>query len=252
MAEGDRHPIKGRNPLTMVVVVAAATIIGLFYGPAYLGGLFLAGLVLAAAVGRLKPFLLVTVSALLPAAVVMFALQFFFTQGTDVIFRAWLFTGTTEGLANGIKFATRFLVIGVGVLTLVQLVDLRRFARDLEQRGVSPRTTYVLQSTFLIIPEMQKRGAAILDAQRARGIETDAGVGTRVRALLPAVAPLILSSLTGVEERAMSLEARGMTLSGPKTSLEHIADNGFDRTLRWVVGIGLVVFLGWRVWSWLS
>ena len=244
------------NPLTQATLIIVATIVGLMqpgiYGPIYVGVFFVIALILTAVLGKVKRFLLITVTAILPAAVLMFALQFFFTSGDDVLVEWWIFTGTAEGLANAIRFVSRFLMIGVGVLLLTQVLDLRTFARDLEQRGVSPRATYVLQSTFLIIPEMQKRGSAILDAQRARGIETDAGVRTRLAALLPAVAPLILSSLTGVEERAMSLEARGMTIDGPKTSLITVPDSGVDKALRIIAIVGLLGYIGWRVWSWLN
>ena len=67
-------------------------------------------------------------------------------------------------------------------------------------------------------------------------------------ALLPAVAPLILSSLTSVEERAMSLEARGMSLSGEKTSLLIVPDNVANRSLRWMAVLLTSAYLVWRIW----
>lgn len=249
-ASSDRSLTQRVNPLTMVVIGLAAAIVGLFYGPIYWACFFVASLILAGLAGNLGTFLKVFAAAILPAAALMFALQFFFTPGGRVLVHWWIFDGTTNGLAAAIKFVTRFLVIGTGVLLLVSTVDLQRFSRDLEQRGVSPRATYVMQSTFMIIPEMQKRASAILDAQRARGIETDSNIIVRLNALLPAVAPLILSSLTGVEERAMSLEARGMTLRGAKTSLLHVPDTTADKVVRWLAVLAAVAAIGWKVWLW--
>ena len=236
------------NPLTTFALMLCAVLIGLVHGLLYLGVASLIALILVFSAGKLKTFLLVMATAILPAAALMFLLQFFFTQGEQEIFGWWIFSGTEEGLQNAIKFVSRFLIIGIGVLTAIQLIDLRRFSRALEQVGFSPKATYVLQSSFFIIPELQKRANTILDAQRARGIETDAGVRTRMAALLPAVAPLILSSLTGVEERAMSLEARGMSLRGEKTSLLVVPDDAANRILRWGTVLGTIVYLVWRIW----
>lgn len=246
-----RHdPVSRLNPLTQVFLAAAATIIGLFFGPWYLLGFFLVSLVLVAIAGRLGTFLKVFGVAVLPAGLLMFVLQWFFSGSGEVMLDWWIFEATRGGLDNAITFVTRLFVIATGVLLLTQIADLARFSRDLEQRGVSTRATYVIQSTFLILPEMQKRGATILDAQRARGIETDSNVFVRAKAFLPAVAPLILSSLTGVEERAMSLEARGLTLDGPKTSLLHVADTGVDKALRVLAVLAVVAVIGWKVWLW--
>lgn len=213
------------NPLTRTAVAIAATIVGLFYGPWYWAGFFVVSLILVTIAGNLKRFLAVFGAAVLPVGALMFALQFLFTRGEPVLVEWWIFEGAQPGLDNAIGFVTRMFVIATGVL-LINLIDLQRFARALEQRGMSARATYVMQSTRMIIPEMQKRASAILDAQRARGIETDSNLLVRLKALFPAVAPLILNSLTSVEERAMSLEATGMTLRGDKSSLVHVDDSG--------------------------
>ena len=244
------NPVRRMNPLTQVFVVLAATIIGLFFGPLYLAGFFLAAVVLTAIAGTLGRFLKILFVAVVPMALLMFVLQLFFSGSGEVLWGWWIFDATRGGLANAIRFTSRLLTIAVGVLLLTQIADLQRFSRDLEQRGVSTRATYVIQSTFLILPEMQKRGTTILDAQRARGIETDANLLVRAKAFLPAVAPLILSSLTGVEERAMSLEARGMTLKGTKTSLIHVEDTWFDKLLRVLAVLALVAVISWKVWTW--
>lgn len=245
------NPVRAMNPLTQVFLVAAATVIGLFFGPVYLGVFFLVALLVLAVAGRAWPFLKIFTVAMVPMALLMFVLQLFFSgQGTKVLWRWWIFEATRGGLDNAITFVSRILVIAVGVLLLTQICDLQRFSRDLEQRGVSNRVTYVLQSTFMILPEMQKRSATIMDAQRARGIETDANLLVRAKAFLPAVAPLILSSLTGVEERAMSLEARGMTLDGPRTSLLHVRDSAVDKLLRVLAVLAVLGFFGWKVWMW--
>ncbi len=61
---------------------------------------------------------------------------------------------------------------------------------------------------------------------------------------MPLVSPLVFGSLVEVEERAIAIEARGFTSPHKKTSLREIQDSGFDRILRSVlVLIVLVVFV---------
>ena len=238
------------NPLTKVVVVACAIVAGLFAGLWYLAVFLAAGLVVVGLNRRLKNFLKLFAIGMLPTGLIIFVLDIVATRSGAVLWHWAFLTVTAGGLDAAIHFTARFLIIGTGVMIIMHIVDLRHFARDLEQRGVSPRVTYVIQSTALILPQIVGRGSVIMDAQRARGIETDANLVVRLKALLPSAAPLILSTLTGVAERAVSLEARGMTLSGPRTSLLQVPDTTVDKVLRWLALAGLVAWLAWKVWQW--
>jgi len=242
-------PIERLNPLTKVVIGICAIVAGLLSGYWYLLGLFLAGMVVVAINRRLGNFLKLFAAGMLPTGVIIFVLNVIAKHGPPVYWH-WAFIIISQGgLDAAIKFTTRFMVIGVGVMIIMHVSNLRYFCRDLEQRGVSSRATYVIQSTGLILPQLVARGAVIMDAQRARGIETDANIMVRMRALLPSAAPLILSTLTGVAERAVSLEARGMTMTGPRTSLLHVPNTLLDKLLLALAIAVLAGFVAWKV-SW--
>ena len=244
-----RTVIASVNPSTKVVIVVCAIVAGLMSGYWYLAGFCVAGLVAVLLNRRLTGFLKLFCAAMLPTALIIFGLNVV-AHVEEPIYWQWAFIAISQaGLDAAIVFTTRFLVIGVGVMIIMHISDLQRFCRDLEQRGVSPRATYVIQSTGLIMPQLVSRGAVIMDAQRARGIETDSNVLVRMRALVPSAAPLIISTLTGVAERAASLEARGMTASGPRTSLLHIENKVGDKIALWLAVLALVVFIGWKVWQ---
>ena len=238
------------NPLTKVVVVICAIVVGLMSGLWYLAGFVALGVIVVALNRRLGSFLKLFLVAMLPMALIIFVLNLVARPGGAVLWHWAFITITQTGFDSAVLFTTRFLVIGVGVMIMVHTTSIRRFSRYLEQRGLSPKATYVMQSTGLMLPQMMGRGAVILDAQRARGIETDSNVFVRAKALLPSAAPLILSTLTGMAERAVSLEARGMTIDGPRTSLLHVDDTPLDKAIRWLAVAALAGFIAWKVWQW--
>jgi len=251
MSDARPTTIIGRiNPLTKVVVGACAIIGGLLSGYWYLLVFTVIGLAIVAVNRRLGNFIKLFAIGMAPAAVLIFVLDVIAMAGGQVLWH-WAFLSITEGgLAAAIRFTTRFLTIGIGVMIIMHVSDMRTFSRDLEQRGISPRATYVIQSTGLILPQLVGRGAVIMDAQRARGIETDANVLVRMKALVPSAAPLILSTLTGVAERAVSLEARGMTMTGPRTSLVDVPNTAVDKLLMVLALVALAGYVAWKVWLW--
>jgi len=216
----------------------------------YLAGFVVAGLIVVALNHRLRGFLRLFVAGMVPTALIIFVLDLIAVTGSPVYWHWAFLTISQPGIDAAIHFTTRFLTIGIGVMIIMHVSDMRLFTRDLEQRGISPRATYVILSTGLILPQLVGRGAVIMDAQRARGIETDSNVLVRMRALLPSAAPLILSTLTGVAERAASLEARGMTMTGPRTSLVQVPNTWIDQLLLWLAVAALVIFIGVKVWLW--
>jgi len=238
------------NPFTKVVVAVCLIIAGLVSPPWFALVIVLVGVVTAGLNRKLKGFLKLFAAAMVTMGLFIFVLNLIARAGEPVLWRWHILAITQPGLDAAIGYTARFLVIGVGVMIIMHTTDLRRFSRYLEQRGVSSKATYVVQSTALILPQLVARGAVIMDAQRARGIETDANLGVRVKALLPTAAPLILSTLTGMAERAVSLEARGMTLTGPRTSLLSVRDTWGDKVVRWLAIAALVAYLAWKVWQW--
>ncbi len=123
--------------------------------------------------------------------------------------------------------------------------------RALVERGLPNQIAYIVVTTLQIVPTFQARARAILDAQRSRGLETEGPMATRLRALAPLVAPLILSSLMEIEERAIALEARAFNRGGPRTSLVTLRDSRLQSVARWLMlllGVAAVAarFTVWR------
>ena len=106
---------------------------------------------------------------------------------------------------------------------------------------------YLVVTTLQIIPQFQNKAGEILNAQQARGLETQGNFLKRLRALFPVVVPMILGSLIDIDERAIALESRAFSKPGPKTSLIEIPDSEFQKFLRWsLILIGLILIV-WRL-----
>lgn len=124
---------------------------------------------------------------------------------------------------EGVLFAVRIgcnilnmlLSFGIFVLTTSpqELVD------ELEKSGFSPKFGYIINSVFQILPQMMATRDVIADAQRSRGMETEGNMLVRIKAFLPLISPVVMSSLINTRERAIALEVRGFGRKQKKTWL---------------------------------
>jgi energy-coupling factor transport system permease protein len=238
------------HPLTMLVVAGFCLVAGLAlpgpWGPYFVFLLFVLPL---AALGQVSSNLLSgALKIVLPFAISVFLIQgLFWSQGTPVVPLGPL-SLKREGLLFAAQSAGRILVIAGSFLLLTLTVRPDMLMIALDQRGAPKALTYIVLSTIQIVPRFRAKANTILDAQRARGLETEGGVGRRVRALLPLVVPLVLSSIIDIEERAMSLEARAFARSGPKTSLLVLPDSPSQRVARALLVLGMIAAVAAGIW----
>ena len=68
-----------------------------------------------------------------------------------------------------------------------------------------------------------------------------------VLGILPLVGPAILSSLTDVEEKSLALESRAFSHPGRRHLLWAMGDRTWERAVRWLLFLGLVVVAVARV-----
>jgi energy-coupling factor transport system permease protein len=238
------------NPLTKVtlttVTAIAAVVLGGLVGPALLVAVAVIAPAIAAGVlGRLA-----RLSLLLALPIALSALLvnvFFFPGGETVLLRIGPITATAEGLGFAFEILARIMAIS-GAVTLFYLTTRPAdLVVDLERRGVSPRVAFVANASVQTVPAMVERAAQITAAQRARGLDTEGSIWRRVRGIVPIVGPVILGSITEVEERTMALEARGFSRPGRRTLLWAPADSTREAILRWAMLAGLVALVVARI-----
>jgi energy-coupling factor transport system permease protein len=244
------------NPLTKLVLATMTALLAIalggILGPVTI--LVLAVLVPAKLAGVLTR--LVRTSLLLSLPIGLSALivnLFFFPGGEQVLIRLGPLTATAEGLTFALQILARIMAISGGITLFYLTTRSSDLVVDLERRGVSPRVAFIANASVQTVPAMVDRAAAIIAAQRARGLDTEGSIGRRARGIVPIVGPVILGSIGEVEERTMALEARGFTRPGRRTLLWWPDDSRRQRALRWglvggAIALAVARSAGWLAW----
>lgn len=227
--------------MALVTAAAAVVIGGVFWPVAIVVG---AVLIPAAAAGVLPALLRFAVLLSLPIAVSALLVNLFFLPGAQtVLFRLGPITATAEGLAFAIEILARIAAIS-GAITLYYLTTKpSELMLDLERRGVPPRLAFVAHASIQTVPAMAERAAAIVAAQRARGLDTEGSLRKRLRGIVPIVGPVMLGSIAEVEERSMALEARAFTRPGRRSLLWAPPDATWQRIVRWLLVLGFAALV---------
>jgi energy-coupling factor transport system permease protein len=233
------------------VTTVLAVLLGGIVGPAVLTAV---AVVVPALIGRILGRLLRTALLLsLPIAISVLVVNvLFFPAGQEVLFQLGPIRATAEGLEFALETLARLGAIS-GAITLFYLTTPpSELVLDLERRGVSPRVAFVALASVQMVPALVERAATITAAQRARGLDTEGSLWRRLRGVLPLAGPVLLGSITEVEERTMALEARGFTGPGRRTLLWWPADSGRQRLARWLLVLALPLLLVARGLGWLG
>jgi energy-coupling factor transport system permease protein len=191
----------------------------------------------AGVLGRLARTALVLA---LPIAVSAFVVNlFFFPGGERVLVAIGPVRATAEGLVFALEILARLFAIAGAVTLFYLTTPASELTAALERRGLSPRLTFVAGASVQAVPAMVRRAADIVDAQRARGLDTEGSAWRRARGLVPIVAPVILGSLAEVEERTMALEARGFGRQARRTLLWAPSDSRPQAVARWLLVLSI-------------
>jgi energy-coupling factor transport system permease protein len=221
--------------------------IGAFVIGGYIGPLAIIffGVLPAAIVANVAPRLVrISLLLTLPIAISVVLVSVFTRAGTTVLFTIGPFDATAEGVDFAGQTLVRLFAISTSIGLFGLTTEPHAFVLDLERRGLSPRFAFVALATLEAVPAMVERAGVIQAAQRARGLDTEGSVVARLRGVLPLVGPVILSSLTEVEERTLALEVRAFGRPGRRHLLWQIPDSTAQLILRAVLLRGFVALVG--------
>jgi energy-coupling factor transport system permease protein len=232
------------NPMTKAVIASVGSI-GAFLLGGYVGPLAIVGVmvVMARSAGVLGKLVSASLRLTAPIAASVILVSVFTRAGTNVLFTIGPFAATSEGVDFAGQTLVRLVAISLAVGLFVLTTDPRAFVLDLERRGVPPRMAFVAMAAIEAVPTLVERAAIIGESQRARGLDTQGGLLTRVRGLLPIVGPVVITSLTDVEERSLALESRAFSRPGRRHLLWSMPDSDWERLLRWSLALALAVLL---------
>ena len=122
--------------------------------------------------------------------------------------------------------------------------------RALEDSGMDYKAAYVFISTLQMINILGKNSRTIMNAQRARGVETQGNMLVRAKAFFPSLVPLILGAITNSEERVLTLESKGFDVKCQKTHLFELERTGKEPVVNVISIIITLAVVGWRVALW--
>lgn len=236
------------HPYTKLLYILTAVMIPLIGGKFILFPLMIAcSLCLLASGGILKRALpLVAFSFTL--IVVIFLIQGLFNHNNEsVLISIGVITFYKEGVFYATKIGCNILnmLLSFGVFVLTtspqELVD------ELEKSGFSPRFGYIINSVFQILPQMMATKDTITDAQRSRGMETEGNLFVRMKAFLPLISPVVMSSLINIRERAIALDVRGFGRKQKKTWLYDRSKYKWDPLIRIILVLLILATIVWRV-----
>ena len=144
-------------------------------------------------------------------------LNLFFTAGETVLFRWWIITLTKEGIIRAVFMVLRILMLISCTFLLtyttspIALTDgLESLMNPLKKIGVPVHELAMMMCIALrFIPTLIEETDKIMCAQKARGADFENGnLMQRVRALVPILVPLFISSFRRADELATAMECR--------------------------------------------
>jgi energy-coupling factor transport system permease protein len=197
--------------------------------------------------GLLPRLVRLSVALSLPIGVSVAFVSVFTRAGETVLFELGPFDATLEGVDFAAQVILRLFVIAMALALFGLTTPPRALVVDLERRGLPPRVAFAAAATLETIPSMIERALAIQAAQRARGLDTEGSLRARLRGVMPLVGPVILSSLTEVEERSLALEVRAFGRPGRRQLLWSLPDSSRQRLIRWGLALGFIALLVGRV-----
>ncbi len=201
------------------ILLTVAYIAAVFVPTNWVGlGLAAAFLFVAIALSRLPLRLMwKSIRPILPVILLTALLNMFYVSGGQTLWEWGFLKLTTQGLTNAAFLAIRIvcLIAGSSLLTYTTgpttLTDaLERLLGPLKAIRVPVHEIAMMMTIALrFIPTLVEETDKIMSAQKARGADMESGgLFQRIKALVPVLIPLFVSSFRRAYELAMAMECR--------------------------------------------
>lgn len=194
-------------------------------------------------------FLSTFMKSILILIVFIFIIQVFLIVNEDSQ-KIWGFIHFSQmGLQTSLSMTSKIVAISSSIIWFFQVTSVKDIIYALEKSGISQKVTFVIASTIQLIPQMLNLSKTITDAQKSRGIETEGKLFVRIKAFIPMIGPLVLSSIQQIEERVLALESRAFSSKAKKTSIYELKKQKIDYIIQLFCVITLIGYIVWRIQS---
>jgi energy-coupling factor transport system permease protein len=207
------------DPRSKLIIIFLFVCIVFIANNAWTYGILAAYTLLMVAMSKIPPrFLYEGLKPVLFLVVFTFLLHIFMTREGDIVVDWGWLKIYEEGIRQGIFISLRFflLILITSLLTLtttpIEITDgLETLLNPLKKVKFPVHELALMMSISLrFIPTLMQETDKIMKAQMARGVEYNSGpVKERIKAIVPLLIPLFISSFKRAEELAVAMEARG-------------------------------------------
>ncbi len=191
--------------------------------------------------------------AVLPIIILTSVLNMFYGgEDSEVLVALWKFAITYDGLYRAIFMALRIILLIVISSSLTytttpnDLTDaIESLLSPLKFVGLKSAVhTLALMMTIALrfIPTLVEEAEKIMNAQKARGADLESGsLKERIKALIPILIPLLISSVRRAYELAEAMECRCYNGGEGKTRMKQLRVSSLDF---YIIGVTLVFCSG--------
>ena len=192
--------------------------------------------------------------AILPILIFTAIINLFYGNGGEVLFSIWRLSITTDGIYRSVFMAVRItlLIFTSSVLTYTttpnDLTDaIESLLSPLKFIGLKSAVhTLAMMMTIALrfIPTLVEEAEKIMNAQKARGADLESGgLIQRVKALIPILIPLLISSVRRAYELAEAMECRCYNGGEGKTRMKQMKMSAVDLYLSMFVSAFCIAVL---------
>lgn len=238
--------IEEMNPMVKIIAVFALGLGSLIFPNPYLGLVITALLFIVAYMARmLADFAKIIFGFGIPITVMLMFIQGGYSPKNEtIIAHIWFLDIGLEGVMYALKIISTLLVFLGTFYIMNKTTYTGKLVAALTNSGLNSKVGYLVLASLNVVPQMQRRMGIIQEAQEARGVETGGSLVARMKAYIPLLGPVVLSSLTDAQERGMTLETRGFGLKGVKqTSYVEVVTKKSDTIIKNILIAFFVVVL---------
>lgn len=149
-----------------------------------------------------------------------------------------------EGILYALKIVTTLLVFLGAFFIMNKTTYSGNLVAALTNLGLPGKAGYLVLASLNVVPQMQRRMSVIQQAQEVRGVEMQGGLLSRIKAYIPLLGPVVMSSLINTQERGMTLETRGFGIKGvSRTTYVETTKSSIDTPANLIFILFLVIVL---------
>jgi len=243
----EKGVISKMYPLTKLIIALALGTTSIIVSTWQFGYFFVMPTMIFLALidGNFKSYIKKVLSAMIVFFLFIFLIQAFLVPSGAVLWNWHFLTLTVGGLNKALNITATIGVFLTALLLVFETTNITDLMVSLQRTGMPNAAAYVFLASLQMIPEMNKRSKVIMQAQRARGIETEGNLLVRFKAFFPTLSPLIISSITDIGDKAATLEARAFSSTVPNTFYRQLKARRIDKILPYIV---IILCIGYILW----